>query len=82
MAKMMAATFAAAEVAQLKHGTSRRFNGSNTSTEELQKAIAAIFGQINFGTLPQGTMGAFGLTRQRAASPINGTNKPNGFTPD
>lgn len=63
MAKIMAATFAAAEAAQLRQGTVKGLDGSITSTADLQKAIAAIFGQMNFGTLPQGTMGAFGLTR-------------------
>ena len=27
-------------------------------------------------------MGAFGLTRQRQPSPLNGMNKPNGLTPE
>ena len=35
MAKIMAATFAAAEVAQIKHGTVKRLDGSNTSQAEL-----------------------------------------------
>ena len=43
MAKIMATTFAAAEVAQLKQGSqNQRFDAS--SAAELQRALASLFG--------------------------------------
>ena len=78
----MATTFAAAGAVQMRQAVERK-RMQESSAGELQKAIAAVFGQINFGTLPQGTMGAFGLTRQgRSPSPMNGRTQRNGLTPE
>ena len=45
MAKIMAATFAAAGAVQIRQASAgKRLDGSITTTGDLQKAIAAVFG--------------------------------------